>query len=315
MKKTVALVGIAVISWVLLLNGAHAASDKVELRFRFEEGKSYKLLVTVEQNIVMWIEGEEQEINQTIGIGETFNVKKVDADGTATIEVTFGSMSMKMDGPTGQFDYDSEDPPEEIPLPARGFAAMVGQGFTMKMTPDGQVKELSGVGEMLEKIVESLELSEGPMKDMIVEGIKNHFGDKALKEMMEQMLGGFPGKPVGIGDSWSQELTLTMGFPMTIENTCTLIDRKDGVATIKVESTIKPNKDAPPMKIGPMTMKYDLKGTQKGTFKLDEATGWFVGGEMKQKMSGEMTMKGVADQDEEVSLPMLIDSVIKFEPK
>ncbi len=316
MKRTgVAITAIVALALVLLPRCGQAAEDKVELRFRLEEGESYKLRVTIEQEIVQWIEGEEQEISQTIGIGETFTVKDVDDEGTMTVEVTFGPMAMKMEGPQGTFEYDSEDPPNDVPLLAQGLAAMVGSSFTMKLTPEGRVTDLKGVDKMFERIFESLDLPEGPIKDSIVESLKNQFGDEALKEMMGNIMTGLPDKPVGIGDSWSHTIVLTKGFPMIIKYTSTLTARKDGVATIKVESTIKSNPDAPPMKMGPMTMKYKFKGSQNGTFRLDEATGWFVEGEVKQEMSGEIIMTGIPGQTEEQSLPILIEGVIKLESK
>lgn len=290
-------------------------ADRIELKFRFEEGKSYKLQVTMEMEIVQWIEGEEQETTQTIGIGETLHVKEVDADGTATIELTFGPMSIKMKGPMGTIEYNSEDPPDEVALPAKAFAAMLGQGFTLKMTPTGRVTDIQGVDKMFEAIFEAIDIPEGPMMDSVVEGLKQQFGDEALKEMMEKMTAVFPDKPVAIGDSWSLKATLATGFPVIMENTWTLTDRKDGVATINVESTFKPNPEGEPMKIGPMTMRFRLKGSQKGTFKLDEATGWFIEGELTQKMAGEVTMKGIPGQTEEMSVPMTIETVMKFESK
>ena len=317
MRKTFAVAVAAVLALVVLLprSATCAAADKIELRFRFEEGKSYKLTVTMKQEIVQWLNGEEQETAHTMSIGETLNVKDVDEAGTATVEVTFGPISVKMKGPMGTIEYNSDDPPDEVALPAKAFAAMLGQGFTLKMTPTGRVTDIQGVDKMFEAIFEAIDIPEGPMMDSVAEGLKQQFGDEALKEMMEKMTAVFPDKPVAIGDSWSQKVTLATGFPAIMENTWTLADRKDGVATINVESTFKPNPEGEPMKIGPMTMRFRLKGSQKGTFKLDEATGWFVEGELTQKMAGDVTMKGMPGQTEEMTVPMTIETVMKFESK
>ena len=289
--------------------------EKVELKFRFEEGKAYTLYSTIEQQIVMWMDEVEQETKQTIGIGQTWEVKEIADDGTATIVVTWGPVSMKVAGAMMQIEFDSEDPPEEVPMAARSLAALVDQFFTLKMTAAGRVMAIQGVDKMLEKVFESLELPDGEMKDAIVEGIKSEFGQDALQEMMQNMTGILPKKPVGVGDSWSQKVTLTATFPAIMENTYTLIERKDGVATIKLEGTIKPNKDAPPVRKGPMKMRYDLKGWHKGTIKLDEATGWFVAGEVAQEISGVVFMKGAPGDVEERSLPIVIEGVTKFESK
>ncbi len=122
-----------------------------------------------------------------------------------------------------------------------------------------------------------------------------------------------PDEPVAVGDSWSQEMTLTTMLPAVFEITGTLTDRTDGVSTVELECTIKPLPDAPPMKIGPLSMTYKLEGTQKGTLKINEATGWFAEGEMTQEMEGEMIMSGIPGQDGEQSMPILFESVITFE--
>jgi len=61
-----------------------------------------------------------------------------------------------------------------------------------------------------------------------------------------------------------------------------------------------------------MSMTYKLEGTQKGTLKIDEATGWFAEGQITQEIEGEMIMTSAGEPDE-VSVPMLIKSVITIE--
>ena len=97
--------------------------DKIELKFRLEEGQEYKMLMTMEQEIVQWFQGNEMEMLQTMGVGQTLTVTDVDDEGTMTIEASLGPMYMKMEGPQGTFEYDSEDPPDEVPMAAKGLAA------------------------------------------------------------------------------------------------------------------------------------------------------------------------------------------------
>jgi hypothetical protein len=106
-----------------------------------------------------------------------------------------------------------------------------------------------------------------------------------------------------------------MGFPLVVSTTYTLAERKDGVATLNVEATLKSNPDGKPMEMGPMTIKHELKGTQKGTITIDEATGWYAGGEMTQELEGKMTMSGAPGQTEEASIPISIKSTVTFKTK
>ncbi len=318
MKTTPATAVILTILVLLSSSTAHAAADKLDLKFHLEKGKSYKLLITIEQNIVVWIGGAEQETKHTLGIGQTFKVTDVDEEGTATLEVTFGPMSMKLEGSTGTIEYNSDDPPdsiEEVPLAARAFALMVGRTFTMKMTPEGRVLEIKGMDKIFEAIFKSLGLPDDPMKDTVADGLRRQFGEDAMKEMLESAMAVCPDRPVGTGESWSAKMALTKTLPMIMEQTWTLTARNDGVATVKVEATIKPNKDAPAAKMGPATVTYTLKGSEKGTYKLDETTGWLIEGDMTLELSGEITTKGMPGQPKEMSLPILIEGTFKFESK
>jgi hypothetical protein len=313
MKNMLATALILALVALLPSSPARAGEEKVDLRFRLEKGQEYKVLTTMEQEIVQWLQGNEMEVLQTIGIGQTLKVTDVDDKGAMTVAATFGPVAMKMEGPQGSFEFDSEDPPDEVPLAAQGMAAILGCSFTMKFTPKGKIEELTGVDEMLDKMFEGIELPDGELKDKMLEDMKKQFGADALKEMMENMMAMFPDKPVGVGDFWKQKVTITRGFPMVIESTYTLAGREDGVAELEVESTIEPNADAEPMKVGPMSMKFKLKGTQEGTLKINEATGWFVEGKMTQEMEGETIISGAPGQGEEMSIPMRIKSTITFE--
>jgi len=211
----------------------------------------------------------------------------------------------------GLVKYDSENPPEKVHPMAAGFAALAGSSFTMKMTALGRVKELAGVSEMLKKIIS--DLPDGPQKKIMAKQFETQFGDKAIGEMMENMMAYYPDKAVGVGGRWVQTMILSKGFPMTIENTYTLKDRKNGTAILGVASTIKPNKKAEPLKMGQMTMTYTMTGTQEGTLSMDEATGWIRAGTLKQDIAGEIKLDGIPGADQPMNLPMTVKSEITYE--
>jgi len=312
MNKTLAITALLAVALLLIPATSRAANDTVDLKLRLEKGQEYKLVITIEQSIVQWIMESEMEMDQTIVLGETFKVTDVDEDGTYTIEVTIGPVAMKMESKMGSFEFDSEDPPDEIPVMAKGIAALVDQAFTLKMTPQGKVVEVSGFEDVFESMMDALEDLEGPMKDQMIDDMKRQFGDDALKEMMENVTAIYPSKPVSVGDSWEQEVVMARTFPLIAKTTYTLAERKDGIASLKIDGTFEPNPDGEPMKMGPMTMKMALKGTQEGTFQIDEATGWFVEGEMTQEMEGEVTVSGAPGAGGEMSIPMRIKGTTTF---
>ncbi len=288
--------------------------EKIQLRLCLQAGESYNSRMVAEQKISQTIQGQSQDILQTIGTGYTFDVEDVDFDGSITVKVTYHSILFKQDGPMGKFEYDSSNPPVAIPPMAMGFNALVGQSFTMIISPEGNVKDIYGVDEMLSNMIEQLDLPDFPMMDDLMKNLKGQFGDEALKENMEKMMAVFPDSPVGIGDRWTKRLVLSRGFPMILDNTWTLKARKDGLTIIEVRSVVKPNEEAPPIDMGIMKLNYELSGEQKGTMEIQEVTGWLVQGELTQKFSGQVEMEGATQLGASMSWPISIESVIRFEP-
>lgn len=288
------------------------APARITLRLKLIKGAPYALKSNVEQEITQGI-GGGQKYSQTIGFGLSFNVQDVAADGTMAVRVAFDSVSMRMHGPGVDVAYDSVTGPAEPPPAAKGFAALVGQGFDMKLTPLGEVKEITGVDDMLAAVVRKMEGADEKQRAELDKALRTQFGDESLKQMMGQQFNMLPENPVGVGETWSRKLTLKVGIPMAIESTYTLKSRADGVAKVAVAIKITPNPDAAAMEVGPAKIKQSLAGVQSGTMDIDEATGWTKGAEMSQDLKGEIAvqMQGQAPTTQ----PLAIKSRIVVTPK
>src|SRR5579884_1320258 len=155
-------------SFVLVLTGLTAwcavrvtAQATIDLRPHFSAGDVHKMNVTLDQTIDQTLHDHKQVIRQTIGIGYTFTVKAVSPDGSATIAVRYDSTAFGQKSPLGQVDYDSTRPTREVPPAARGFAAMVGQGFTLTVSPTGAVTSVKGLDTLVKNVLEKANLPEG----------------------------------------------------------------------------------------------------------------------------------------------------------
>lgn len=281
--------------------------EKIQLRLNLEEGKSYKARMVTDQQIT--VAGQKQP--QSIGFGFTHHVKEVRDDGTAVVQITYDSVQFKQQGPTGSIEYDSANPPANLPAMAKGFAALVGQGFTMEVTPTGKVTKIEGAGEMISNMLKQMDMPMPSARATLEEKMKEQFGDDALREMMEQMTAIYPGEPVGIGGSWTKRMVVSKGFPIIMDNTWTLKSRQDGVAVVDVQSKVAPNPSAGPMDMGMVKIGHQLSGTQSGTLELDEATGWTLRSTLQQKLAGKMTVTGGPQGSQ--TAPISIDSTIRID--
>ena len=314
MKRTKVTWQIAVVALVIALAAGCGtpAGEKIELRLRLKKGDSFELSMTMDQDVVQKIQGRKHGMKQTMRSGYTMDVLDVDAEQNATIKVTYNAILFRQKSAAALIEYDSADPPETVHPAAQGFAGLVGQGFSMTLSPEGFVLDVQGADEMMDNVIASFDLDDESVREDLAESTRAQWGSEAMKEMMESVTAIYPDGPVGVGDSWRREVTVTKGFPSTMENTWTLKHRKGGLAMIGLRSKVKPNRNAAPMALPNMSLSYELSGTQSGTIWLQEATGWTTSSEMTQDFSGKLTVD-TKTAGQSVTLPITIKSVIKVE--
>jgi hypothetical protein len=311
MKKHVFVVLVLALSLVVAC-AEEEKGDDLELGINLQVGQTFNQLFLTEQNITQTIEGQQYDMVQTMGMGYTFTVQDVEPDGNMWIQAVYDSTLFKQFGPGLDVEYDSSDPPDEIPSEAIGFAALVGQGFTMKMSPQGYVLEVQGVEEMVDHMLEELDLSLGYMTDSLEENFRQQFGAEAIKETMQNAMAVYPEEPVKMGDTWSQTAVMSTGFPMIVNSTWTLKERQKDTITIDVQSSVEPNPEAAPIDMVTILISYEISGEQQGTIKVDEKTGWAMQATLTQNLSGQLTMES-PETGETMSWPVTIESTISIE--
>lgn len=253
----------------------------VQVKWKFEKGR--ELLYRQSQKQTMELAGTamEQETSQT----SLWTVKEVDDAGQATVETKCVAMSAKGSGAAGEYDYDSEKDKEAPANPQVAMMAkMVGQTFTMKMTPAGKIVELRGYDKLVDQMLKDLGDEAGPMKEML----KQMLSDDTMKSMMQQMAPMLPEKAVSKGDTWKNDFTLKLPMlgGMKFGITSTLTDVKGGEAHIGQDWTIELKADDAD-KENPLGGLVQIKASKaKAAIVFSLERGCFV----SQKMSMEMTL-------------------------
>src|SRR5437667_1959031 len=156
---------------VVALCSSASAQDKLELRLRLKKGDAYRLKLTVEQHVMQTPPAASskggqkqpappppQAIDQMLGVGYTMTVDDVDAEGAMTIATRYEAVVLRQKGPAGNTEYDSASPPRQVSPSAKPFAVLPGLSFRMTLTPEGGVKSVDGVDEMIAEMVRRLEL-------------------------------------------------------------------------------------------------------------------------------------------------------------
>ncbi|MBI2864589.1 MAG: hypothetical protein HYX94_08530 [Chloroflexi bacterium] len=302
MKKAPAILFSLLLVSVIVLSTISCGSDKTSLQLRLSKGKTYTMRMVTEQQISQKIQGNDVDISQTIGLGYAFEASEVDKQGSSSVNVTYDWALFKQKSPLGSLEYDSDKRPKVVPPAAQGFAALIGQGFAMKLASNGMVNDIQGIDDMLARMIENLSSVPGLDRAALEKGLKEQFGDEAMKESMQNALSIYPDKPVKIGDAWTRRITLTRGYPMVSDNTWKLTGRKGGVASIAVSSQVESLASSG---TGGAAV-FKLSGTQEGTIELEEATGWIRRSKMSQRLSGQV-------ETGPQSWPISMESTISFE--
>jgi len=288
--------------------------EKVELRLRLEKGESHRLRWTSDQKIQQTDEsGQQESVQQSAGIGLTFDVQEVDPDGTATVKVTFHAITFEQDSALGKITYDSADPPETAHPLAMKFAVLLGESFTIGLTPEGKVTSLEGVDAMFARILEGMDAPFPGMRQILEKQLQGLIGGNGLKEMVENSLAVYPPESVAVGDSWNGTSVFSKGLPLTMENTWTLKTLEDDKAVLAVESKIYPNAQVGPVDMGFSQLRYEVSGTQQGEIEIDLKTGWPSRQRLTQELSG--TMDTQAGPIAGKSYAVSIRSDIRVEPE
>ncbi len=317
MRKIAGTVLIILSLLALLSSCAPMASvETIRLRYNLQRGQTYPLRMNMEQKISQTLMGQEIAIQQTLGLDAHYDIQDVDAQGNMTAQVTVDTLRYRMESPMGTIEYDSQKPETADPT-TQIFSALVGAGFTMKMSPTGDVLEVSGVEEMVEDILERLDTL-GTPRDQLMQTLGQWLDEKGLVQITGLNTTIYPDHPVAEGESWSKETSQRgMGeMALNIHNTWTLRSCQGEVCTIELRSTAQSAAGAAPIEMMGIQISYDIGGNQGGTVQIDRDTGWIIHAELEQNFEGKVAVKGdVQGLPSGMNWPITIKSVITIDSK
>jgi len=287
--------------------------EKVELRLKLKKGQKVRLRTLNEQKIHQVIQGRAQDMDQTIGMGMTMDVKDVDKEKNMEILVSYHWIKFVQRGGPAVIEFDSDNPPKDLHPAVKMFAALKDKGFTMKVNPLGKVLNIKGAGEMLNKALEEAKLPPGPQTEAVKKNLKQQFSDEALKKSMGNLFAIYPEKAVGVGSKWKMKNEGSGAFTMTLYNTYVMTSLEGKKAAVKVESVVSTGEKGNTMDVGKMKMTYSMQGKQGGDISIDVETGLTEKATLKQNITG--TMKMDMGPGKSMSWPITIKSTVKVFPE
>lgn len=167
---------------------------------------------------------------------------------------------------------------------------LVGSKFSVKMKENGEVISIKGIDELYKKVEKAITpfVKEAEQRKQFVEFFKQGFNEKMIKEEFSAGINILPKKGVKLGESWTISENIDPEGKVKSNITYTLNKIENGVVEVSVKGNI-PAKSNRQTQNG-ITMTMSVEGSQNGTLKIDENSGWVLSSKMNIKTTNKQTM-------------------------
>jgi hypothetical protein len=265
---------------------------------------SYRSSNTSESEVMVMGQTQKSVNSQIMDV--KYTVDKVGETG-ADMRVVIQDMEISQITPQMTIEYDSKKK-ESGGMFDGLFSPMVGHEMKFMLDKEGNVKQFSGAKEMFEKMFEG---SAMPGMEMMKGMLEAQYGDNAMEQNFDILTKYIPNRTIKVGESWVETDTLTNQVELISTTTYTLKKRANGIAYIELEGKVASMKNAQPMDMGTMKIKYKLSGIEKGTVEIDEKTGFTLNSDVNLNLSGMMEIE--SDMTGAMSMDTKISTNQKFE--
>lgn len=282
--------------------------EGILLNFKLIKDKTYLMKININQVMTQTIEGQKQDLKQKMGVGYAFKVLENKADSVYLIEVKFSSIYQEVEGPTGKVSFDSKKKDNvESPF-SMIFPKIIGKKLISELKPNGEIISVKGEKELVDEVLKALDVTNESIRKELGKSIKEQFGANSIKDMLEHSWAYLGNQNRKIGNSWKQSHSISGGLPITVFNTWTLNEISKDEIILGLKSSLKTKEKNPYAQIGILKVKYDLTGSQDGSYKLDKNSCWLLKAEINQKISGKVILEKSQENPEEKNWPLSVVS-------
>jgi len=330
---------------------SNAVSNAV-LELRLEPGQRHALRMVKEDKVVQTLMGRRQDISSTKTTELELEVEDVDPNGVARLKVTYLAIKEQGQGAAAQMQYDSTTPDVSTDYPfGPMYSAMIGQSFLAKVTPEGRMIGLDGIGQMYLAMAEAIvrgeddatrkritgQIAKGADERIrrSIERVNERYGSRQKRieavadmlkknpiiaaEQIAQMVGNlimvYPGGAVETGDSWQAKKVLFSLGTVDLDCTYTLKEKTSAVTVVGVSSKIDLDNELVSAKGSPLgSARTTLTGTYEGTVQIDPSSGWILHKNVTMRCSGEVTMPPSEQMPQAMTMPVTMETIITVEP-
>lgn len=213
--------------------------EKAKLGLNLNAGDRFPLRKVVEQEMTQHpITGAPLVSRSRLELLFAITVADRQNDRTR-LNVLYERVSYSHDVAGDRVEYDSSNPPREIPVSVRAYHDMVNDGFSFWIGPDNQIVEVLGFNQFLERCLKNV--PEDQRQEVLL-GIEAGSGESGIANFVDNSIGLLPyGKEQSPGDSWERTTHIGRPVPMHVNNTYTLKELTSDRAVVDIRGSIAPS--------------------------------------------------------------------------
>ena len=261
---------------------------------QLQVGDSFPLMKRVVQTLSQPTPHGKQTSETWLELQFTVSVDEIRDDRTR-FGVWYHRVRYSQDIAGEKFEFDSDAPPNPIPVQMRAYQGMVRNGFSFWIGSDNRVIEPVGFDEFLQQCVANVpQQHRRAVMQMLIETS----GEKGIASFVDNSIGllagrgGLEGQDTSWapGQTWTREDRLAAPFPMHVSNEYLLKSLTPTQAEIEVIGEITPIDALQPTasRNGGVSLQV-RRGHSSGSCTIDRTTGLPIRSEVEQHL--EMIVK------------------------
>lgn len=270
--------------------------EKYVLEYNLAQGATYRQSIDMNMDLVQTVMNQEMKVNMIMNMKTVFDVKE-SRDDSYVLDMKFEELKTDINMPmigTVSLDSNTTDDIATQANPGAIFKALINKPIETVMTKTGKIESVKGVDSLLSGMINAFDESmPETIRQQMLTQFSSQFSEEAIKNQLEQNIGYLPDKPVSTGESWKMKMeTKASNFLLIVDLKSTLKSVEDSIFTIDVEGTVA-TPDGYEQDINGVKAKIILTGTQKGTLKLNRATGWVISSDITMDFNGDTEFSGM----------------------
>jgi hypothetical protein len=219
------------------------------------------------------------------------------------MDASYHSLSTKIEQAAGFINFDSKknDPQDK---PSMAFSAIVNKPLKMEITKSGKVRSVSNADKLIQDAIANVAQLDTTQQAQVKALLLQFFDPEALKGYIEAGASIFPATPVAKDEKWKVDIKRETPTKMVLSISYQLIDVVKDIYMVHGEGTIISDKNASPVKINGMPVKYTLSGSFISDVRLNKNTGWISSFKTTQLMVGDMHIQDNPELPGGISIPV-----------